>query len=184
MSECRPELLLHVCCAPCASSCVERLLAEGRKVRLFFSNSNLSDEAEYGRRLESVRRLAEIMRTDLIEDPYDHGAWRASLSALLAGYESCPEGGVRCRFCFSYSLGRAAEYARENSMGFSTSLTVSPHKNSALIFDVASRWSFFEPIDFKKKNGFRRSVELSGIHGFYRQKFCGCEFSRNDRNVS
>lgn len=177
-------LLLHVCCAPCASACVERLSAEGRNVRLFFSNSNLCDEAEYERRLESVRRLASIFRMELIEDLYDHASWQATVSASLPQYAQCPEGGERCRFCFAFSLGRAAEYARKNAVNFATSLTVSPHKNSKLIFEVGSRWSFFEAIDFKKKDGFRRSIELSKIHGFYRQDFCGCEFSRKNRNIS
>lgn len=184
MNDCAPEVLLHVCCAPCASSCVERLQTEGWKVRLFFSNSNLSDEAEYGRRLESVRRLALLTRTELIEDPYDHEAWHAALSASLPQYGQYPEGNERCRFCFSFSLERTAGYALRNAMKFTTSLTVSPHKNSKLVFQAGSRWSFFEAIDFKKKDGFRRSIELSRVHGFYRQDFCGCEFSRKNRNVS
>ncbi len=177
-------LLLHVCCAPCASACVERLLAEGRKIRLFFSNSNLCSEAEYSRRRESVRRLASVTRTELVEDPYDHASWHAALSASLPGYARYPEGTERCRFCFSFSLGRAAEHARQNGMSFTTSLTVSPHKNSKLIFEVGSRWSFFEAVDFKKKDGFRRSIELSKQYGFYRQDFCGCEFSQKQRDVS
>lgn len=176
-------LLLHVCCAPCASACVERLLSEGRKVRLFFSNSNLCDKTEYQKRLDSVRRLASITQTELIEDPYDHASWQAAVSAELPQYEQYPEGAERCRFCFSFSLGRTAEYAQQNHMNFATSLTVSPHKNSRLIFETGSRWSCFEAIDFKKKDGFKRSIELSNLYGFYRQDFCGCEFSQKHKGV-
>jgi len=172
----RPALLLHVCCAPCASACIERLQEEGRRIVLFYSNSNIMTLEEYDKRLFWVRRLADHHRLELLIDQYDHAAWRAHVSSL-SGFETCPEGGNRCMKCFEWSLGRAAAEAGSRGMDFCTSLTVSPHKNSRMIFEIGTRWSHFEPYDFKKKDGFKRSLELSRQFGFYRQNFCGCEFS-------
>lgn len=168
-----PMLLLHVCCAPCAAGCVERLLETGREVRLYYSNSNITTKEEFERRLDSVERLAGIFGLALEVDPYDHDGWqgrgrrlriragaRAALSALL-------------RLVARADAGRAAALGAN----FATTLTVSPHKPSRVIFETASIWKHFEPWDFKKKDGFRRSRELAREHGFYLQNFCGCEFS-------
>ncbi len=168
-----PPLLLHVCCAPCAAGCVERLLDAGRKVTLFYSNSNIGTAEEFERRLNSVRALARIFELELIVDPYDHAAWLRS----VAGLEAEPERGGRCPVCFGFSLGRTAELALLRKMAFTTTLTVSPHKSSRVIFEVGGRYSNFEPHDFKKKDGFKRSRELAREYGFYLQRFCGCEFS-------
>ena len=176
MSYTRPALLLHVCCAPCASACVERLLAEERRITLYFSNSNIVSDAEYQKRLDCVKQLADHYKLELIIDPYDHGSWKAHVSQL-EGYELAPEGGARCVKCFEWSLGRAAAEAEKRGMHFCTSLTVSPHKNANVIFAVGRKWSSFEPYDFKKQDGFKRSLELSCQFGFYRQEFCGCEYS-------
>ena len=96
-----PALLLHVCCAPCASACVERLIDEGREIILFFSNSNIVTEEEYEKRLFWVRELAGHHKLELLTDPYDHASWLAHVSGL-AGYETFPEGGARCRKCFEW----------------------------------------------------------------------------------
>lgn len=172
------ELILHCCCAPCASSCVERVLMEnpGRKLTLFFSNSNLNTEEEYHKRLECVRKLASFHQLELVIDPYDHRSWLASLSAL-PNAASYPEKGPRCGICFTFSLTRAALFAQKRGANFATTLTVSPHKNSRLIFSIGEKWSNFEPWDFKKKDGYKRSTILSKEFDFYRQNFCGCEFS-------
>ena len=171
-----PALLLHVCCAPCASACIERLLREDRRVALYYSNSNIVSEEEYEKRLFWVKALAEHHALELVADPYDHAAWLRHISEI-GGYASCREGGERCRHCFAWSLGRTAAEAARRNMNFCTSLTVSPHKNSGSIFEIGSRWGHFETYDFKKKDGFKRSPELSRQFGFYRQSFCGCEFS-------
>lgn len=168
-----PMLLLHVCCAPCAAGCVERLLETGREVRLYYSNSNITTKEEFERRLGSVERLAGIFGLALEVDPYDHDGWRGA----VAGFESEPERGLRCPLCFGWSLGRTAGRAAALGANFATTLTVSPHKPSRVIFETASIWKHFEPWDFKKKDGFRRSRELAREHGFYLQNFCGCEFS-------
>ena len=172
------DLILHTCCGPCASSCVERVLAEnpGRKVVLFFSNSNIHTEEEYSRRLQCVKILAEYHALEWIADPYDHNGWFNFISQLPEP-GSFPEKGPRCGLCFTYSLTRTEALARERGANFTTSLTVSPHKNSRLIFSIGERWQNFEKWDFKKKEGFKRSLLLSDKFGFYRQNFCGCEYS-------
>ncbi len=169
-------LLLHVCCAVCAAGCVERLLAEGRGVRLFFSNSNLDSRAEFERRLASVEQLAALTGLELEVDPYDHAGWLEA----VAGLEREPEKGGRCPVCFGRALARTAKRAAELGASFATTLTVSPHKNSAVIFAAGAAFGAFEPIDFKKRNGFARSLALSAEYGFYRQNYCGCEFSRTN----
>ena len=168
-----PDLLLHVCCAPCGGGCVERLLAEGRTPLLYYSNGNLASHEEFERRLDSVKVLAKHFDVPLEVDPYDHAAYLER----VAGLENEPERGLRCRECFRYNLGRAAERAAVLGLPFATTLTVSPHKSSALIFEVGGAWNHFEAIDFKKRDGFLRSNQIARELGFYRQKFCGCEFS-------
>ena len=165
-------ILLHICCAPCGGGCVEKMLESGEEPRLFFSNSNLEPE-EFGRRLESVRRLAEIYRLDLEVDPCDHAAWLA----WIAGLESEPEHGARCPRCFEFSFRRASRRAAELGCRFTTTLSVSPRKSTAVLFEVGSRFDNFEAIDFKKGGTYRRSCEISREYGFYRQRFCGCPFS-------
>ncbi len=171
------KLLLHTCCGPCASGCTGLLQENSRDFVLYFSNSNLCGQEEYEKRLAAAEQLAESIGAELIADPYDHEAW---LNAV-AGLEDEPERGGRCRQCFAFSLGRTAKLAEERGMNFATSLTVSPHKSSKLIFEIGSSWNFFEPWDFKKKNGFQKSIENSKKLNLYRQTFCGCEFSKRER---
>lgn len=172
------KLLLHVCCAPCATASLERLRQEG-EVTLFFSNGNLFPAGEYERRLAAARQLAESTGAPLVVDAYEHGAWRE----FVAGLEAEPERGARCLRCFEFSFRRAARYAEANGFaGLATTLTVSPHKRSADIFRIGREvWEGFVEIDFKKGDGFRRSLELSKSLGLYRQNYCGCEFSLQDR---
>jgi len=166
-------ILLHICCAPCGGGCVERLLAEGRKVRLFYSNGNLATREEFDRRLDSVKLLARHFGVELEVDPYDHAAYLAA----VAGLENEPERGARCAKCFAFNLGRTARRAAELKLPFATTLTVSPHKNSAAIFAAGGEYPNFEAIDFKKRDGFLHSNRIARELGFYRQNFCGCEFS-------
>ena len=176
-----PTILLHTCCGPCATTCTERLGDSGEEPLLFFSNCNIFPREEYDLRLEHARKLAVILGLDLIEDAYDHGAW---LSAV-AGLEDEPERGLRCQACFRFSLSRAAD--RADLLGlpaFTTTLTVSRYKSSAQIFEVGREFSKFAPLDFKKGNGYERSIDLSRLYGLYRQNFCGCEFSVGGRKGS
>jgi predicted adenine nucleotide alpha hydrolase (AANH) superfamily ATPase len=169
-------LLLHICCAPCGGGCVNRpeMISPERRVVLYYSNSNLDSREEFDRRLLPVRRLAEFYGLELLVDPYDHEAWLAA----VAGLEDEPECGKRCRKCFEFNLGRTA--AAANGLGFATTLTVSPRKSSRVIFETGEQWQNFEAIDFKKKNGYLIGRNFALEHGFYRQNYCGCEFSRRE----
>lgn len=170
------SLLLHCCCAPCASGCLERLLATGRKVGLLFANHNIDTAAEFNRRLNAVYFLAKRYDLELTVVERNHDAYLKT----VAGLEKEPEGGNRCLRCFALNLSEAAKMAAElNYSNFTTSLTVSPHKDSNLIFSVATPMPGFEPWNFKKQNGFLRSLELSRAFGLYRQNYCGCEFSKH-----
>lgn len=177
------KLLLHACCGPCASACVERVREDGLEPVLFFSNANIAPREEYLKRLESARRLAAAEGVELVEDTGAcHAEW---LEKVAKGFENEPEGGLRCRRCFAFSLSRAAAYAAENGYAtFSTSLTVSPHKRSATVFEAGMEagGDAFAPYDFKKRDGFRRSVEKAKALGLYRQDYCGCEFSRRAKS--
>ena len=170
----KKKLLLHICCAPCGAGCVNRqeMISADREVTLFYSNSNLDSAAEFEKRLSEVKKLAEFYHLPLIVDPYDHQAWLAE-TAELSGE---PEGGERCRKCFKFNLSRTQAAAGDS--GFATTLTVSPRKASSVIFEVGSQWENFEKIDFKKKNGYLTGRNFAREHGYYRQNYCGCEFSR------
>ena len=179
--------LLHTCCGPCASACVPRLKEMGREVTMLFANSNIDTKEEFEKRLREAEKLAAIDGVKIVALPYDHEEW---LREVAAGYEHEPEKGARCARCFRYNLAKAAEYAKAHGFDeFTTSLTVSPHKVSSMIFDAAETISApvtkhqspstsFLPIDFKKKEGFKISVKRTKELGLYRQGYCGCEFSK------
>jgi hypothetical protein len=172
------SILLHVCCAPCAAPSGERLTDAGDEVALFFSNSNIAPKAEYDKRLAHAKKLATIWGVRLIEDEYDHEAWLEA----IRGLEDEPERGARCRRCFAFSLARANEKAEELGLErFTTTLTLSSHKVSRMVFEAGARHERYEPHNFKKMNGERRSRELCDRYGLYRQDYCGCEFSLRDR---
>ena len=185
--------LLHTCCGPCASACVPALKELGREVTMFFANSNIDTKEEFEKRLHEAEKLAAIDGVKIVAIPYDHEEW---LREVAAGYEHEPEKGARCSRCFRYNLTKAAEYAKQHGFDeFTTSLTVSPHKVSPVIFTEAVRaeesvtgvrnnpWnSDFKPHfaswDFKKGGGYDRSVKRAIELGLYRQDYCGCEFSK------
>lgn len=175
------RLLLHTCCGVCASHCVRVLKADGWEPVLFFSDFNLWPHEEYLRRLAAARRLAEAEGIELVEDAPDHARWKAEVAE---GYEGCAEGGARCARCFRFSLTRAAQaLGRLRCAAFTTSLTVSPHKRSALIHAIGREvgGERFIPYDFKKKDGFLSSNRRAAELGLYRQIYCGCEFSVRHR---
>lgn len=171
------KILLHTCCAPCASHCAWELLDTGHDVTLFFSNANIAPQEEWQRRLEAVQTLAHHYALPLLVDEPSHADW---LAQVASGFEQEPERGMRCERCFRFSLARTYEAAlAQRYDAFTTSLTVSPHKFSAMIFQVGKALSDtrFLAVDFKKQNGFKHSLELSEKLGLYRQSYCGCEFS-------
>lgn len=169
-------LLLHTCCGPCACGCVPQLLQLERRITLFFSNSNLNTREEYELRLRQVERVALHWHLELITDEYRHDEWLAFV-AQVPGYDTCPERGLRCGQCFRWQLRRTAEKADLLDCGFTTTLTVSPYKNSATIFEIGSAWDRFEAWNFKKGGGYAQSQQISRELELYRQNYCGCEFS-------
>ena len=175
------KILLHTCCAPCCAPSAERLVLDGAEVILYFSNSNIHPETEYQKRLEHARKLACVMNLVIEEDEYDHAEWLEHIHGL----ENEPEKGERCRKCFEFSLTRTNHLAeRLNIPAFATTLTLSPHKVSRMIFEVGAKFPRFVPIDFKKKGGFLRSIQLCEEYELYRQSYCGCEFSQNQISTS
>lgn len=172
------KILLHVCCGPCSTSSIERLLTEGWHPVLYFSNSNIDTLEEFEKRYSELLKVARMNNLEVIKDIYDHDAWHRA----VAGYESEREGGARCTLCFAFNLERAHLKAQELGIPhFTTTLSVSRFKNSKTIFSIGGKMEGFEKMDFKKKDGFNRSIVLSKEMGLYRQNYCGCEYSRRER---
>lgn len=175
----RPRLLLQSCCGPCSSYVLEYLTRYFRVTVLFY-NPNIRPEAEYDKRLETQKRLLERLPEGRSVELIEPG-WRgAEYMDAVAGLENEPEGGARCAVCFRLRLKETARRAAaEGFHFFGTTLTVSPHKNAPLINalglelerEYGVRWL---PSDFKKRNGYLRSIELSRQYGLYRQDYCGC----------
>lgn len=176
----KPRLLLHSCCAPCSTHCIE-VLADAFELTVFYFNPNIFPKDEYLKRADEERRyLAEAHpEVGCVVADYDHEAFLNAANGL----ESAPEGGVRCGKCFELRLGAAAEHAKANGFEyFASTLTVSPHKNCALINEIGQKTGEktgvkWLPYDFKKRDGYADSVRLSARYGLYRQNYCGCEFS-------
>lgn len=169
------KILLHSCCGPCASACVPRLKELGHQPTMLFANSNIDTQEEFEKRLLEAKKLAAADGVDIESIPYDHDDW---LRHVAAGYESEPEKGERCRRCFRYNLAKTAQYAAAHGFDmFTTSLTVSPHKISEMVFAASDDPRFLKE-NFKKHDGFKRSLMRSAELGLYRQSYCGCEFSR------
>lgn len=175
-------ILLHVCCAPDATTAVERLREEGYEPILFFSNPNIQPEEEYKRRLEATMKLSNSWNLKLIVEESDKTLWQQQIK----GFEDLPEGSLRCTKCIQFRLRSTAIYAKRNNFPiFSTTLTTSPKKNSKMILQIGESIAKEFEIeylhrDFKKKDGFLRSVELSKELGLYRQNYCGCIYSLRD----
>ena len=183
----RPDLLLHSCCGPCSTAVIERL-AEEFCITVFYYNPCITDEEEYVRRRDTQKEfLEEYNRRHPGRDPvrFLEGPYRpGTFLALTRGLEDEPEGGARCEVCFRQRLEAAAAQAQMSGCDwFGTTLTVSPHKNYRKISEIgrgiALRYGLtFLDRDFKKKDGFKRSIELSKEYGLYRQNYCGCGFSK------
>lgn len=177
----RPTLLLHSCCGPCSSAVIERLAAHFR-LTLYYYNPNIEPEAEYRRRLAEQERLLTLLPggLSLLPCEYDHDAFSAFAQAMADE----PEGGKRCLSCFALRLGQTARAAKENGFEyFTTTLSVSPHKNAealnAIGEGIARQLGVrYLTADFKKKNGYLRSLQLSKAFDLYRQDYCGCLYSK------
>ena len=176
----RPKLLMHSCCAPCSSWCIERV-KDYFDLAVYYYNPNIDTEEEYGLRLAEQKRLCESLGVKVIEEPH----LKQEFLSKVKGLENLSEGGERCTVCFSLRLLKTAKRAKENGYEyFTTTLTVSPVKNAREINRIGKEIEKitgvkFLPSDFKKKGGFLKSIELSKKYSLYRQNYCGCEFSKS-----
>ena len=179
----RPRVLLHVCCAPCFSGSIDSL-TDWADVTAFFYNPNMNSAEEYDRRAMELRRYvkkAELPVKVIIRDFDTKSYYRT-----VRGFENVPEGGIRCEKCFALRLHETALYAKENGFDyFATTLTLSPLKNAEKINRIGEVIGsdigvHYLPSDFKKKDGFRHSIEQSKKYGLYRQDYCGCVYSMGD----
>lgn len=185
------RLFLHSCCAPCSSYCLE-YLRKYFDVTVFYYNPNISFGEEYRHRVEELKRLVEELNEDaaggnpieLEEGPYEPERFFEAVK----GMEDCPEGGERCFVCYELRLREAAKRAAEGGYDFfTTTLTISPLKNAQKLNEIGQRLGeeygvACLPSDFKKKGGYQRSIELSREHELYRQDYCGCVFSKRERD--
>ncbi len=183
----RPKLLLHACCAPCSSYTLE-YINRYFNIILYFCNPNIAPESEFDFRLSELKRLVREMGLDIpvIEEAYDPKPFYE----LARGLEELPERGERCRKCIAYRLRMAGAKAKELGCElFTTTLTISPHKDCQFINECGAEVSAECGVDylfsdFKKHEGYKRSIELSRQYDLYRQNYCGCVYSRQAREKS
>ena len=178
-----PRLFLHSCCAPCSSYVLE-YLSEHFAITVFYFNPNIAPEDEYRKRVEEQKRLIEqlpaVYPIQFLEGRYEP----EEFYSRVRGLEKEPEGGARCRVCFELRLEEAARLAAEGGYDYyTTTLSISPLKNAQVLAQVAmemgEKWGVaWLPSDFKKKEGYKRSIQLSSEYDLYRQNYCGCVFSR------
>ena len=180
----RPKLLLHVCCAPCSSYCLE-YLQKYFDITVFYANSNIDDAEEYEHRRDESRRLTAEMSPAEKNIPWVEGIYDSeNFHKLVKGHELDKEGGERCGICFEMRLREAAEYAAKQGFDYyTTSLSISPLKDAERLYEIGSHLGekygiLYLPSDFKKKGGYQRSIELSKEHELYRQNYCGCSYSK------
>lgn len=190
-----PTLFLHSCCAPCSSYVLE-YLRKYFHITVFYYNPNITEDEEYRKRVIEQKRLIaayneQLARADntgynidIIEGDYEPQRFYE----IARGLEECPEGGERCFACYALRLAETAKRAQAGRYDyFTTTLTISPLKNAAKLNEIGERLAkeygiTWLPSDFKKKNGYKRSVELSREYDLYRQDYCGCIYSRDRRN--
>ena len=176
-------LLLHACCAPCSSACLERL-GDYFNISIFYYNPNITEKDEYIKRINEIKKFISEFKTKypikLIEGRYDPNEF----FDMAKGLESEPERGSRCYKCYKLRLKESAKVASDLGFDyFCTTLTLSPHKNSNWINEIGEELdkeytSTYLYSDFKKKNGYKRSIELSREYDLYRQDYCGCIYSK------
>ena len=178
----KPKLLLHVCCAPCSSYVLE-YLKDYFDITVFYYNPNISSLDEYYKRLNEEKRFVKEYpfkeEISIIDGDYDNERFEEEIKGL----ENEKEGGARCFKCYRLRLSKSAKYARDNNFDyFTTTLTISPYKNANKLNEIGSELEEEYGIkylysDFKKKNGYKRSIELSHEYNLYRQDYCGCVYS-------
>ena len=181
-----PRLLLHSCCAPCSSYVLE-YLNRYFEITVFYYNPNIYPESEYTKRIweqqELISRMPFLHPVSFLAGPYD----QERFYEMARGLEHVKEGGERCLKCYELRLSEAARMAVKTEADyFTTTLSISPLKNADRLNEIGMRLGEedgvpYLPSDFKKKNGYKRSIELSREYDLYRQDYCGCEFSMNQR---
>ena len=184
----RKKLLLHSCCAPCSSSVIT-FLTKYFDITILYYNPNISPIEEYNKRKEEqiklINKIDKIGNINIIDCDYDNDIYERKIK----GYEKCPERGARCTICFNLRLEKAAKIAKENNYDyFCSTLTVSPYKNAPLINQIGEKLSKQYDIkwlysDFKKADGYKKSIELSKKYNLYRQDYCGCIYSQR-KNIT
>lgn len=182
-----PTLLLHSCCGPCSSCVIERL-ADYFNITVYYYNPNIYPKEEYLKRkqvqLDLIAKLPTKNKVNFLDCDYIHDEYNEAVK----GYENCHEGEERCYKCYELRIRKTGEVALENNYDFfTTTLSVSPHKNSKWINEIGRKVENeigmrYLPADFKKKDGYKRSIELSCEYGLYRQNYCGCVYSLAERN--
>ncbi len=180
----KPTLLLHSCCAPCSSSVIERLLPYF-KITIFYYNPNIEPYKEYLKRKEEQIKFIKDLNENInfLDCDYENEIFKE----LSKGLENMPEGGYRCHKCYNLRLEKTAITAKKNNFDyFGTTLTVSPYKNSQVLNKIGEEISKSLNIkylysDFKKKEGYKKSIELSKKYNLYRQNYCGCIYSKTEK---
>ena len=181
-----PRLFLHSCCAPCSSYVLE-YLSKYFRITVLYYNPNIYPESEYTKRILEQQTLIGQMKSkhpiSFMAGAYD----KERFYAMAEGMETLKEGGARCMKCYELRLREAAEVAKKGNFDyFTTTLSISPMKNAVKLNEIGMRLAEEYQVayllsDFKKKNGYKRSIELSKEYGLYRQDYCGCEFSKRER---
>lgn len=185
----KKTLLIHSCCAPCSSYCLE-YLEKFFDITVYYYNPNITEKEEYEKRVvEQERLIVQMNEKNGGELKFARGMYEPLVYLeRIRGLEECKEGGSRCEKCFRLRLEKTAQYAVEHGFDYyTTTLTISPLKNADLLNRLgteigAQNGIVFLPSDFKKKNGYQRSIELSKEYNLYRQDYCGCEFSKKERH--
>ena len=170
------KVVLHICCGVCAAGAADVLLKEGHRVTGYFYNPNIHPEKEYHLRLEAARRVADKLKFELEAGPYDSENW----NKVTAGMGDEAEGGSRCSVCYRLRLAKTFDFMQQTGADvFTSTLTISPHKQALEINRIGGEIAgeHFLARDFKKKDGFKRSMEMARSWELYRQSYCGCVYS-------
>ncbi len=183
-----PTLLLHACCAPCSSACIERL-GNYFKITIFYYNPNITSKIEYNKRLDEVKRFIKEFKVkypiEILDAKYDP----ENFLSMTKGLEDLPERSERCYKCYEMRLKETFKVAEEKNFDyFATTLTLSPYKNAEWLNEIGERISKdshtkYLYSEFKKKDGYKRSIVLSKIYNLYRQDYCGCSYSKKNKEI-